>query len=107
MSPPVVVRTRLTAALAHYGIAYLDLGGWMAVEDYLTLHLSPVEPYGLPQTPATTMRPFVDEGATLPRMEVRRLTAPAVTLHFDIRLGLPLLDKSMRGINLSHVLEHF
>jgi predicted SAM-dependent methyltransferase len=101
------VQARLAAALREHDIEHMDLGGWMPVEGYLTLHLSSVEPYGMPLSPKTTMRQFFDEETKLPGLNPRVLDGPAVTLNFDIKDGLPLHDGSLRGVNLSHVLEHF
>lgn len=79
----------------------------MPVEGYLTIHLSSVEPYGVVLKPASTMGLAFDEHASRPVQKPRSLEQPALSLHFDILQGLPLENESMRGVNLSHFLEHF
>jgi predicted SAM-dependent methyltransferase len=101
------VERRLSRLLELHRIEYLDLGGWAAVEGYLTVHLSPVEIYGQPTVPRETLRQRFrgDDGDCM--LERDSLTAPAVLLNFDLRDGLPLADRSMAGVNMSHFLEHF
>lgn len=105
--PVAATRRRLAAQLRRYGIAHLDLGGWMPVEGYLTLHLSRVEPYGISQLPMTTYNQETDQSTGRVRLVARPLGNPAVTLSYDATSGLPLVDSSLQGINLSHFLEHF
>jgi predicted SAM-dependent methyltransferase len=107
VSPRGAVRRRLQRLLQRHGIEYLDLGGWMPVEGYVTIHLSPVEAYGLPRVPVVTQRQVFDEARGVPTLVPRRLEGPAVSLHFDVLGGLPLADDCLRGVNLSHFLEHF
>jgi len=93
--------------MRRHGIEYLDLGGWAPVEGYVTIHLSPVEYYGVPTIPKTTVRHVLDERAGRPKLEARPLVAPAISLHYDILSSFPFGDGVMRGINSSHFLEHF
>jgi predicted SAM-dependent methyltransferase len=103
----LAVRPRLAQLLQQHRIEYLDLGGWMPVEGWLTIHLSSVELYAVPSLPTVTHRQVYDERTGCATLERRELTAPAVSLHYDVLAGLPLADASLRGVNLSHFLEHF
>jgi predicted SAM-dependent methyltransferase len=105
--PPWVTRSLLAPALQRNAIDFVDLGGWAPVEQYLTLHLSPVELYGIPMMCRATFRQDFDETRGLTRLVARRLESVAVSLSFDIGNGLPLHDASLSGVNLSHFLEHF
>ena len=106
-SSRAAVQARLAEPMRRYGIEFLDLGGWAAVEGYLTIHLTSVETYGLPLTPAKTMEIVFDGREGLPRLRGRPLTAPAILMNFNALGGLPLVDGALRGLNLSHFLEHF
>jgi predicted SAM-dependent methyltransferase len=101
------VSRRLDVLMRRHAVEYLDLGGWAPVEGYVTIHLSPVEFYGLPSIPKSTMRQIFDEQAGRPAQKKRPLEAPAISLNFNILPSLPLVDGTIRGINLSHFLEHF
>ena len=75
--------------MASRQLRYLDLGGASPIEGYLTIHLSPVEPYG--------------------RVRLTRCggQGQAVVLHYDVTAGLPFPNGSLLGLNMSHFLEHF
>jgi predicted SAM-dependent methyltransferase len=79
----------------------------MPVEQYLTLHLSPVELYGVPLVRRTTCSQKFDETTGKPHLVERPLSSAAMSLSFDATRGLPLYDASLQGVNLSHFLEHF
>lgn len=106
-SPLGTARRRLEPLLKRHGIQHMDLGGWTPVEGYLTIHLSPVEPYGLPRVPRTTLRQVFDPVEERLKLVPRDLDGPAVLLHFNVLGGIPLSDESFAGVNLSHILEHF
>jgi predicted SAM-dependent methyltransferase len=101
------IRSRLAPVLRQHRIEHLDLGGWTPVEQYLMLHLSPVELYGWPAVRLTTFSQKIDEGTGIPHLVARPLERPAVSLSFDATRGLPINDGSLQGVNLSHFLEHF
>lgn len=105
--PEHVVRHRLMQLLRRHGIVHLDLGGWGAVEGYLTIHMSPVELHGIPRLRHVTYRQRFDSSDGRCEIERCRLDAPAVTLNFDALAGLPIADETMAGVNMSHFLEHF
>jgi predicted SAM-dependent methyltransferase len=106
-STRAAVTRRLARLIREHGVEFLDLGGWLPVEGYVTIHLSPVEYYGLPRIPKVTERQIFDERAGLPALRPRPLKAPAISLNFNILPDIPIADAAMRGINLSHFLEHF
>ncbi len=105
--PVSLTEHRLRTLLRRHKIVHLDLGGWAAVEDYLTIHMSPVELYGLPKLRGVSQRQRFrdDDGAC--EIVVDELEAPAVTLNFDALSRLPVADGAMAGVNMSHFLEHF
>jgi len=105
--PRSVTQARLEALLFRHGIVHLDLGGWAAVEGYLTIHMSPVELYGLPNLRRVTQRQRFRSADGACDIEMRELDGLAVTLNFDALAGLPMADGSMEGVNMSHFLEHF
>lgn len=93
--------------LSKHRIKHIDVGGWTPVEGYLTLHLSPIEIYGLPTLPRETMPQVVDDCLGIPCLKRRNLDSVAVSLNYDVTFGFPLADNSLHGANLSHFLEHF
>lgn len=88
-------------------IRHLDLGGRSPCEGYLVIHLSPVEPYGVPLIASKTQSMVEDDDRGNFRLVWRGLTRPSIALNYDVARGIPLDEGSMEGINLSHVLEHF
>jgi predicted SAM-dependent methyltransferase len=102
-----VVRRGLEPLLRGHGIVHLDLGGWGAVEDYLTIHMSPVELHGIPRVRRVAYRQRFSSSDGSCEIERCQLKAPAITLNFDALAGLPIADGTMAGVNMSHFLEHF
>lgn len=86
-------------------IKYLDLGGMAACEGYLVIHISPVELYGLPYVPKYTQELYANVEER-PKLRRRDLTAPSVILNYDLSHGIPVKDTRLKGINISHMLEH-
>jgi predicted SAM-dependent methyltransferase len=103
--PNSLTNDLLAAKCRRHNIRYLDLGGRSACEGYLVIHLSPVEPYGLPLMPSQTQQLEEEDVANL-KLRWRDLESPSVVLNYDLKGGIPLADGSMQGVNLSHILEH-
>lgn len=103
---PSSVTALILRRLCHKkNITYLDLGGRSALEGYLVIHLSPVEPYGLPIQPSKTQKLIENSDNSL-YLVWRNLTHASITLSYDVRRGIPLPNNSLNGINMSHFLEH-
>jgi predicted SAM-dependent methyltransferase len=88
-------------------INHLNLGGFRPAESYVSIQLSPVELYGIPRIVHHTTSLIYDEVTGDLRQELRSLTSPALSLHYNILNGLPVDSSSISGINMSHILEHF
>ncbi|MEH1819259.1 MAG: hypothetical protein V7L31_09320 [Nostoc sp.] len=97
----------LRSAIQRTQIKYLNLGGYRSTENYLNIQLSPVELYGIPTTQHTTVSLHYDEVQGIVVQQIRKLTSPTTSLHYNILKGLPLDSDSLLGINMSHILEHF
>lgn len=86
---------------------YLNLGGYFPQEGYVAVHLSPVEIYGIPQIRHESVSLDYQEETGNIRQKPRKLTEPTISLHYNILNGLPFASNSLKGINMSHILEHF
>lgn len=102
-----LVRSLVRQSLKKIPLTYLNLGGYSPTENYFALHLSPVAPYGIPVNHYFTVSLKYDEASGEIEQNVRDLSAPATSLHYNIINGLPLESVSFSGINMSHILEHF
>ena len=100
------VERRLDKLCRATGVRYLDLGGAYSVEGYAVIHLSVIEPYGIPLK-RTWDHVWEFEEATLKSVTRRVSLTNAVTLNYDVSTRLPLPDASLLGVNMSHFLEHF
>ncbi|MHA4843872.1 class I SAM-dependent methyltransferase [Flavitalea antarctica] len=87
-------------------IQYLEVGGAVPVEDYLVIHLSPVEFYGVPRKRSTGIHYHFDFTNHHFKTETRKFNN-AFTLNYNLMNGIPIRDNSIKGINMSHFLEHF
>jgi SAM-dependent methyltransferase len=87
-------------------VKYLNLGGYVPTENYLTIHLSDIELYGIP-TQYTSISVNYDEAQASIKQHTRQLTSPSTSLHYNVLKGLPLDSNSLSGINMSHFFEHF
>lgn len=100
------VERRLQWLCSVGGIRHLDLGGAHCVEGYAVVHLSVIEPYGIPLRRTWDNVSEFDE---LTHKSVTRRIAltNAASLNFDVSKRLPFADSSLLGVNMSHFLEHF
>lgn len=100
------VERRLQRLCSTEGIKHLDLGGAHCVEGYAVLHLSVIEPYGIPLRRIWDNVSEFDEFTH--KSVTRRISLThAVSLNVDVSKRLPFADSSLLGVNMSHFLEHF
>jgi predicted SAM-dependent methyltransferase len=100
------VERRLHKLCSELVVRYLDLGGAHSVEGYVVIHLSVVEPYGIPLRRTWDYVSEFDE-STFSSVTRKVSLKRAVSLNFDVSARLPLPDGCLSGVNMSHFLEHF
>ncbi|HTE24069.1 class I SAM-dependent methyltransferase [Flavitalea sp.] len=99
-------RNLVDNVITKHSIQYLEIGGAVPVEDYLVVHLSPVEIYGIPRKRNIGIHYNYDFANHAFQKETKQLSN-AFTLNYNLMNGIPVSDNSMKGINMSHFLEHF
>jgi len=104
--PHSLVRKLVDDVLRKNAINHLDIGGAVPVDDYLVIHLSPVENYGIPKKRNTGINYIYDFPSGSFRHENKKFSN-AFTLNYNLMNGIPISDQSLKGINMSHFLEHF
>ncbi|RYY12224.1 MAG: methyltransferase domain-containing protein, partial [Chitinophagaceae bacterium] len=100
------VSDRTTRAMRANNIRFVEIGGAVAVDQYLVIHLSPVEIYGIPKKNATGLRYHYDITSGSFNKTTVSLTS-ALTLNYNLLNGIPVASDTVEGINMSHFLEHF
>ena len=94
-------------AVRKAGIKYLNLGGYFPAANYLAIHLSSVELYGIPSAKYSSTSALFDKDKDMIIQTKRLLSSPGISLHYNLINGLPLDSDSISGINMSHFFEHF
>jgi predicted SAM-dependent methyltransferase len=104
--PHVTTRSLVQKVIKNNAIRYLEIGGAVPVDDYLVIHLSPVEFYGIPRKRSTGLHYHYDFATNDFRRDTKNMDN-AFTLNYNLMNGIPVHDNSFTGINMSHFLEHF